>query len=346
MKRAVAFSFFLACSGLLLGNPADASGPSRQSGSLLDDVVRLTRDGLSDETVLAYAKAHRGELPPVVTADRLLWLRESGVSEKVIRYLTAIDVRADDEEEAEDTDYSSGEAARYPSAVYSAADNGYDGGYYDSGSYDGGYYDSGYYDSYPVSDYASFYAGDYPYFGGIYYSYPAYFFVNRGGFHGGFHRRGHGFRGHRGDADHRRGSGHRDFSRDRRIAGGFDRGSHGRRGGVVVGQGWRDRQATPRGSFGPGARQPRSFGPGARQPRDFAIGRSGPGRPAVPRRDFGPVSRGPRGGVIGHGGGQGAFGRPGFSGGGRAGASTGRAPIARSEGGPRGSAGPAARSRR
>src|SRR6476660_7777508 len=101
MKRAVAFSFFLACSGLLLAAPP----------SLLDDVVRLTRDELSDETVLAYAKAHRGELPPVVTADRLQWLRESGVSERVVRYLRAIDVRAGDEDQVED--YDSGDVARY-----------------------------------------------------------------------------------------------------------------------------------------------------------------------------------------------------------------------------------------
>jgi hypothetical protein len=335
MKRAVAFSFFLACSGLLLGNPADARGPSRQSASLLDDVVRLTRDGLSDETVLAYAKAHRGELPPVVTSDRLLWLRESGVSETVIRYLTAIDVRAVDEEEAEDTAYDSDEVARYPSAAYSSAGDDYDGDYYGGGDYDSGYYNSNSYDSYPDSDYASFYAGDYPFYGGNYYPYPSYFFVNRGGFRGRFHRRDHGFRRNHRDADHRRGFGRRDFSRDRRVASGFDRSSRGRRGGVVVGQGWRERQAIPRGGFGQVARQPRSI----------AMGRNGPGRPAGPRRDFGPVSRGPRGGIGGHGGGHGAFGRPSFSGGGRAGAAVGRAPIARSGGGPRGVAGPGGRTR-
>ena len=167
MKRAVAFSFFLACSGLLFGNPPENPGSSRQSGSLLDDVVRLSRDGLSDETVLAYAKAHRGELPPVVTGDRLLWLRESGVSERVVRYLTAIDVRANDEEWAEDTADDSGDVARYPSAASSASDNDYESGGYDGRYFDNGGYDNGYY-GYPDSDYASYYAGDYPYYGGVY----------------------------------------------------------------------------------------------------------------------------------------------------------------------------------
>src|SRR5262249_34177527 len=73
---------------------AELAPPSRDPAAILDEIVRLTKVGLSDETVLAYAKAHRGDLPAVLPAERLNWLRDSGVSRNVILYLTAIDVRA------------------------------------------------------------------------------------------------------------------------------------------------------------------------------------------------------------------------------------------------------------
>src|SRR5262249_42861303 len=87
--------------------PAEPPAPSRDPAAILDEIVRLTKAGLSDETVLAYAKAHRGDLPAVLPAERLNWLRDSGVSRNVILYLTAIDVRASADGSPEDTYYES-----------------------------------------------------------------------------------------------------------------------------------------------------------------------------------------------------------------------------------------------
>ncbi|HEY3122667.1 MAG TPA: hypothetical protein VGK70_01220, partial [Thermoanaerobaculia bacterium] len=116
MKRAAAFFSFLACSGLLLADPPDPGRSLREPAPLLEDLARLTKAGFSDETVLDYAKAHRAEAPSLIAADDLLWLRESGVGEGVIRYMTAIDVRASDQGGGEDVAYESAEAAGYPSA--------------------------------------------------------------------------------------------------------------------------------------------------------------------------------------------------------------------------------------
>ena len=80
MKRAVAFSFFLVCAGVLLADSPESRSPSRQSPSLLQDLVRMSSSGFSDATVLAYARAHRAELPPEVSTSDLLWLRRSGVA--------------------------------------------------------------------------------------------------------------------------------------------------------------------------------------------------------------------------------------------------------------------------
>ena len=301
--------------------PADISPPSRDPASILDEIVRLTKAGLTDETVLAYAKAHRGELPSVLSADRLHKLRESGVSETVVRYLTAIDVRASGWSAEEDTAYDSyGESDGRSTADYSYPAEEDDNGSYDGGGYDAGYYGDGgaSYAAYPASDYACYY-GDYPFSGGVFYAYPAYFFVNRGDFFARFHRRGHDFRGHRGDAGHHRGFGRHGFPRDRQAVNGFGQGFRGRHGGIAARPGFRNRPALSRGDFFPGSRQPR--GP--------AMGRGGPGRLVVPPRSFGQASRTPRGSVAGPGA---AF-RPGFSGGSHPAASVSRAPIARSGGG-------------
>lgn len=302
--------------------PADISPPSRDPASILDEIVRLTKAGLTDETVLAYAKAHRGELPSVLSADRLHKLRESGVSETVVRYLTAIDVRASSDVAAENTaSYDYGESDGRSTADYSSpAEEDDNGGSYDDGGYDAGYYGDGgaSYAAYPASDYACYY-GDYPFYGGVFYAYPAYFFVNRGDFFARFHRRGHDFRRHRGDAGHHRGFGRHGFPRDRQAVNGFGRGFRGRHGGIAARPGFRNRPALSRGDFFPGSRQPR--GP--------AMGRGGPGRLVLPPRSFGQVSRTPRGGVASPGA---AF-RPGFSSGSHPAASVSRAPIARSGGG-------------
>jgi hypothetical protein len=322
MKRAIALSFLMACAGVLLGDSPDSRSPSRESPSLLQDLVRMTNGGFSDETVLAYARAHRTELPPEVSADDLLWLRRSGVGEPVIRYMAAIDVRATDGAAGEDVgdDADNGdENARYSAAADSDSDRDY--GYDRDNDY--GYDRDNDYGAYADSDYGSYpetyYNDYYPFYGLGYYPYPAYFFVSNSGFFGRFRGRGHGFRGHRGRVIGRGG-----FGRARSMRGDFDRGL------------WRNR-----GSVGPGRRGPvrptfsrANPGQGFRGPRGGVIGRGAPAQRAFSRGGFGQGPRVPRGAVVRNGG----FGRPGFAGGGHAGGGFGRGPAARS-GGSRGAVG-------
>jgi hypothetical protein len=320
------------------------SGQSREPAAVLDEIVRLTKAGLSDETVLAYAKAHRAELPAVLPNDRLTFLRDSGVSRTVILYLTAIDVRASNEGAAETAVYESEETESPAAPAYSSPEEG------EAGTYDAGYYDG---ESYPVSpdyyypptDYLSYYGGyyGYPYYGDFYYPWPAYFFVDVSGFFGRFHHghgHGHDHDGHRrGDGhggDRRHGSGRGDSPGDHR-GGGGGRGGHG--GNVIAGQSWRDRPTMARGDFTQTSRQPREF-----------VGRGGQGRSTMPSRGLDRATRGGFGGPrvvgrpgfssgnpgtamsrapVGRSGGPGVVGRPGFSGGG---GSVGRAPTARSGG--------------
>jgi hypothetical protein len=302
MKRAIVLSFLLACSGVLLGDSPDSRSPSLEQPSLLQDLVRLTNGGFSDETILAYAKAHRVELPPKVSAGELLWLRKSGVSETVIRYMAAIDVRASDEGAEEVVAYDSEGAAGYSAAADPYSDYPSDSDY---GSYPAGYY-AGYPDSY-YNDY-------YPYYGTAYYPYPVYFFVGHSGFFGRFHRRDRGFVGRHGNFIGRGGVG-----RARLPHGGFDRGPGGGRRSVVVGHRGPGRSLLPRGSV---AR-------GFRGDRGAVIRRGGEGHPGFPRATFGHGSSAPRGAVVRNGG----PGRSAFSGGGHATGGAGRGPIARSGGG-------------
>jgi len=331
MKRAVAFSFLLVCGGVLL---ADSPGgiPSRDARSLLQDLVRMTNAGLSDETILIYAKAHRLELPSEVRSDDLRWLRQSGVGEPVIRYMAAIDVRSEDGGVGRDADegddaYDSDEAVRYSAGRDSYSDGGYDDRYAGS-SYDNdaGYYADNSYDDYP----ATYYNDYYPFYDGGFYPYPAYFFVN-GGHFGRFRGRGfgRGFVGRRGRGFDRGGFGRerfssRDFDRSRRTRGDFDRGFGTRREGITLGR------------FGPGRTTfvPRRFDQGFRGSRGGVISRSVPATRSFSRGGFAPGPRAPRGPVVRGGG----FSRPSFSGGGRSGGSVSRGPVARS-GGSRGSVG-------
>jgi hypothetical protein len=344
MKHAVAFSFLLACGGVLL---ADSPGgiPSRDSRSLLQDLVQMTNAGLSDETILVYAKAHRLELPPEVSTADLVWLRKSGVGEPVIRYMAAVDVRSEDGgagQDADDSDdaYDSDEAVRYSARHDSHSDGGY-GNYRDSGdySYPESYADNDY-DSYPETYYNDYY----PIYDAGFYPYPAYFFVN-GGFLGRFRGRGfgHGFVGRRGRGFDRGGFGRQrfsrgDFDRSRRTRGDFDRSFGTRRGSVTL----------RRGGPGRPAFVPRRFDQGFRGSRGDVIGRGVPAQRAFSRGGFSPGPRAPRGPVVRNGGfgrpgfsgggHAGGFGRPGFAGGGHSGGSGGRGPVARSGGG-RGSVG-------
>jgi hypothetical protein len=240
MKRAVVFSFFLACSGVLLADSPDSRSPSLEPPSLLQKLVRLTNEGLSDETILAYAKAHRFELPPRVSTEDLFRLRKSGVSETVIRYMSAIDVRASDAGAAEVVAYDSGGAAGHSATADSYSEDSADSGY--------GSYPDSYYDSYPGGDYND----SYPVYGAGYYPYPVYFFVNRNVFFERFHRRGRGFVGRRAHVIGRGGPGRPRFSRND-----FDRGSGRRRGSAVIGHRGPGRPSLPRAGFGRASSGPR-----------------------------------------------------------------------------------------
>lgn len=345
MKSAIALLFLLACSGVLLGDSRDTRGASPDQPSLLQDLVRLTKGGLSDETVLAYARAHRAELPPKVSSDELLWLRKSGVGETVIRYMAAIDVRASDADDEEVVADDSGRAARYSAAAdWSGDDSDGDSDSYpessyasDPDSYDAGYPD-GYYSSYP----ASYYNDYYPVYGAGFYPYPVYFFANHGGSFRRFHRHGHRFAGRHGSRND-----HRGFGRPRHSRGGFDRSRDGGRRSFVSGHRGPGRSLSPRGNFGPGPGPGRGFA----GPRGAVMRGGGGGRSGIQRPAFGRGAPGPRGAVAHNGG----FRSPGFSGGGRSpgvvsrapvGGSISRAPVARSGGRPGGGGQPMARGRR
>jgi len=319
VKRTAALFSFLACSGLLLADSPDPGRALRKPVPLLEDLARLTKAGFSDETVLDYAKAHRAEAPSLIAADDLLWLRESGVNEAVIRYMAAIDVRASDQGGEEDVAYESAEAAVYPSAAYSYPDSS-DYGYPDSGSY------YGYPDSYAYGAYPETYYADYsPFFGAGYYPYPVYFFVNNAGFFGRFRDRRHRFGRHRD-----RFNDHGRFGHSRIPRGGFGRGTGGRREGVMVAHRGPASPGFPRRSPVPGYVPRRSPGPGFVGPRGGVSAHGGIGRPVITRGGFGHGFRAPQ--AIPS---RGALGRPAFAGGSRAGAGFGRGPTPSFRGTPR-----------
>ncbi len=297
MKPLVVAFCLLACGGVLLGDAPSSPMPPGKPTPLLEELVRMTRAGSSDVAVLAYARAHRTELPPEVSDDDLRWLRDSGVSARVVGYMTAIDVRASDgEAEALETDSSEGGSqprAASPSAESREEDSGfserYAAGYPDrSADSDAG---NGY-DDYPVD-----YDFDSPY--GFGYSPYPLFFVENEGFVGRFHGRGHrfhprrgfdagrGFRGHRGNgADH---GGFREAWRERGLI--------ARRGSPAV--------IRPRGSARP-----------VFASRGFVAGR--PGTRSSGHRGFGATGSARVGSPHGFRA-PGGFGRPPFSGGGRSG---------------------------
>jgi hypothetical protein len=308
MKRAVAFSFFLVCAGVLLADSPESRSPSRESQSLLQDLVRMSSSGFSDATVLAYAKAHRAELPPEVSTSDLLWLRRSGVGEPVIRYMAAIDVRSTDggagEDVGDDADNDDENAPRYSAASESYSDRDYS----DDRDSDYGTYADSDYNSYPETYYNDYY----PFFGVGFYPYPDYFFVSNSGFFGRFRGRGRGFPGRRG-----RDIGRGGFGRARSTRSDFDRGL------------WRNRGSVGSGQPGRPAFSRANPGQGFRAPRGSGISRGVQAQRSFSRGGFGQGPRAPRGVVNRNGG----FGRQGFAGGGHTGGGFSRGPVARSGGG-------------
>src|SRR5262249_17851667 len=162
MKPTVAFVALLACSAILLGSQTSPGSSTRKTSRLLDELVQMTQSGSSDADVLAYAQAHRRELPPELSDRDLRYLREAGVSARVVNYMSAIDVRPSDEQlrespaypedsvppdgsyanpanpdqQSEDVPYGNGDMNGYVSSPDS-----YAGSPYGSGGWGGGYCD-------------------------------------------------------------------------------------------------------------------------------------------------------------------------------------------------------------
>lgn len=201
MKRTLAFIFLMVCGGVLLGDSPGSGSLSRKPATLLEDLVRMTRAGSSTVTVLAFAKAHRMELPPEINDNDLRWLRNSGVNDAVVSYMRAIDVRGTDES----------------APVFAASGYSQDSDHLNAASSDSGRVDDGYAGSYaddsagstPDNSYDS-YAGydSYPFYGSGYFPYPyaSYVFVDRNGFSHRIHLRDPRNGGHR---MHDVGRGHR-----------------------------------------------------------------------------------------------------------------------------------------
>ena len=321
MKCAVAFSILLAGSCMLLADPSKPAPSLPERSSLLDDLVQMTRSGSSDAAILAYARAHRAELPPEISNGDLGRLRDAGVSERVVAYMSAIDVRDTGEEIQANADSTFENEVRprgaYPETEgedesYGGNEDGYAGG--DAGAYPDNSYDA--YSGYGCPD-----CGDYPFFGYGDFAGPFYFSDGRA-FFPRFHRRDERFRRHR------------EFDRGRRVI--RPRGDVRRR--LASREAWRDRDPRGRGDeflrrgasrdawresrFRDGraavAVRPRApAGPGfTRGPGPRPRGAFGSG---MPHRGFGPRGAPPAGfggaqrGFAGPGG----FGRPGSSGGGR-----------------------------
>lgn len=282
MKCAVAFSVLLAGSSIAFADSPNPRSSARQPAPapLLNELVRLTRAGESELTVLAYARAHRAELPSEVSVATLRWLRDAGVGERVVAYMAAIDVRVPDApgwnryRDDRGNDERDGRPRR---AEAQEPEDDFDRGD-DSRRYTAGRDSSSYGDSYADSDliaesdsgfryggwgygYDPYFGFD-PYFGYPYAfsSFPSAFFFDRGGFFRRFPRRNRD--------DHRN---------HHRFDGGGHHGTMSDR--VASREAWRDR----------GPRDPRKAG--------RALGpRRGPGGPAFAR---GVPAQGYRGRAVG-----------------------------------------------
>jgi hypothetical protein len=176
MKRTLALSIaFLLASVVLLAEPAS---PRRYSNRLMNDVVQMTRAGLSDSTIIAYVKARRSRLADV-SADDLISLRQAGVSEPVVAYIAgAVGIEGGEYDRDSQMDYQSQSDEGGTTAVEpSYPVDGYDG-----------YYSYGY---------PYWYAWGYPYWYGYWPGFSTSVFIGGrfGGFHGRFHGGFHGGHG-------------------------------------------------------------------------------------------------------------------------------------------------------
>ena len=88
MKRLATFSAILilsAAAALAQSRPSS----TRFSNPLLDDVVRMTKAGMSDAAIVAYVKARRARIDSM-SPDDSIQMRRAGVGEPVIQYLAGL----------------------------------------------------------------------------------------------------------------------------------------------------------------------------------------------------------------------------------------------------------------
>lgn len=169
---------------------AETEAPRRFSNRLLDDVVQMTRAGLSESTIIAYVKARRSRLDAEVSADDLIQLRRAGVSENVVRYIAgAVNLQTPDGSDREVAYPSEGGSA---SSVAPADGEDYaiDGPY----AYGYGWYPYGYPYWYEYSPYFAtevFIGGSFRGRGFIHRGHGSGHFHSGGHFHGGSHGGGH-----------------------------------------------------------------------------------------------------------------------------------------------------------
>ncbi len=133
MKRTLTLAL-----ALLVASGAGATAltpppPAGDSDRLLDEIIRLTTGGFSDQTVLAFVKARRADIPPILTAEDFVRLRKTGVAEAVIGYLTgasAIELNTAGRTAAMDAEPAK-EPAYVPQPVYQVPPYlyGYGGGF-------------------------------------------------------------------------------------------------------------------------------------------------------------------------------------------------------------------------
>jgi hypothetical protein len=95
-------------------------------GRLLDEIMRLTSGGFSDQTVLVFVKARRADIPPILTAEDFLRLRKTGVAETVIDYLSgASAIELDTAGRTAEMDVEPAKEPTNPEPMYLAPPYGY-----------------------------------------------------------------------------------------------------------------------------------------------------------------------------------------------------------------------------
>ena len=182
MKRVLVFSAILFLGALAAF--AQPGSPSRFSNRLFNDVVEMSRAGLSDETIVAYVRARRARLDADVSAEDLIRLRQAGVHETVVRSIAEVSGTEAPGASSREMSYASSGETTQPVEPSEEEDV-----------------------AYPEPAYT--YAYGYPYWYGwlgypYWWDYGPYFsttfFFGGRSFHGGFGHRGFGHRGsgHRG----------------------------------------------------------------------------------------------------------------------------------------------------